>query len=123
VLESHPLAASAIRHVSPASSPAVPASAAPVPPGAEPEMLDGELPDPGFFLLLPPVRGTPGGVEVCWRSVADRLYALERSTNLSAVPCFVPLQPGVVGLTNTTCFTDRTATNQVPYFYRVRTDQ
>jgi WD40 repeat protein len=74
------------------------------------------------LIMLPPKRGTPTGVEVCWSSVPGKLYSLERSTNLAISPAFLVFRPNVSGQANRTCITDLTATNVGPYFYRVRVE-
>ena len=58
-------------------------------------------------------------VTVSWQSVEGVGYFLERSTNLSASPPFTPLAAGVPGQSSTTSYTDITAMNAGPYFYRV----
>jgi subtilisin-like proprotein convertase family protein len=62
--------------------------------------------------------GMAGSVDVEWASESGRLYDLERSTNLalgfSAVATNLTANPPV------NRETDGTATNAVPYFYRVR---
>jgi fermentation-respiration switch protein FrsA (DUF1100 family) len=58
-------------------------------------------------------------VTVSWQSVAGVTYLLERSTNLSAWPPFLPLASGVEGQLGTTSFTDTNAAFLAPLFYRV----
>jgi hypothetical protein len=70
-----------------------------------------------FLQLLTPVA-TPGGVVLTWQSGAGINYFLQRSTNLSTQPLTV-FQTDIIGSAGTTTFTDSTATNPGPYFYRV----
>lgn len=70
-----------------------------------------------FLQLLKPIPG-PGGITLTWQSGAGIFYFLQRSTNLSSQPLSV-LQTDILGGAGTTTFTDTTATNRGPYFYRV----
>jgi hypothetical protein len=56
------------------------------------------------------------GVKVTWQSVSGVTYYLQNSTNL---PAFVSIQSNLVGQAGSTTYTDTTATNSGPYFYRV----
>jgi hypothetical protein len=58
-------------------------------------------------------------VTVTWQSVAGVSYFLECCTSLSPSPLFTPLATGIPGQPGTTTYTDTTATNAGPYFYRV----
>jgi hypothetical protein len=59
------------------------------------------------------------GLKINWQSLNTRTYFLQRATDLSASPAFSAIKSNIVGQTGTTTYTDMTATNGGPYFYRV----
>jgi len=67
-------------------------------------------------MAAPPSTSNTSGITVTWQSVTNIIYYVQQSTNL---PVFYPIQSNIVGQAGTTSFTDTTATNAGPYFYRV----
>jgi len=55
--------------------------------------------------LLRPMA-TASGFDVSWLSVTDRIYFLERSTNLGTAPAFLPWRTNVFGQVETTTVRD-----------------
>jgi len=70
-------------------------------------------------MLTPVATNTTTGIKVTWQSVSGITYFLQRSTNLDSQPPFTTIQSNITGQTNTTSYTDTSATGNVPYFYRV----
>jgi len=67
----------------------------------------------------PPATGNAGGITVTWQSVSGITYYLQRGSDFTASPPLTTIQSGIAGRAGTTSYTDTTATNEVPYFYRV----
>jgi hypothetical protein len=60
------------------------------------------------------------GVILRWASVLDKVYSVERSTNLSAG--FSTLEPGIPATPPENVYTDLTACAVGPFFYRIKTE-
>jgi hypothetical protein len=70
-----------------------------------------------LIMLSPPATNNTSGITVTWQSVSGILYNLQRTTNLPTP--FSTIQSNIVGNAGTTSYTDTSATNNIPYFYRV----
>ncbi len=66
--------------------------------------------------LQSPATTNTTGITVTWQSVNGVTYYLQSSTNL---PAFTSIQSNIVGQAGSTSYTDTTATNGGPYYYRV----
>jgi hypothetical protein len=88
------------------------------------EWIAGTIPNDASsaLRLLAPTTGVSGTI-VSWQSVTNRIYFLERATNLGAAPPFSLLTSNLVGQAGTTSFTDTNAVGPGPFIYRVGVQQ
>jgi hypothetical protein len=70
-------------------------------------------------LKLVTISNDASGLTVTWQSVSGVRYILERSLDLGAQPPFFVLSTNVVGLVDTTSYTDTNAVGSGPLYYRV----
>jgi hypothetical protein len=70
-------------------------------------------------LRIVAVMNNSPGWQITWQSVSNRIYYLQRCTNLATQSSFQTLQSHLVGQPGATTSTDTSATNGGPYFYRV----
>jgi hypothetical protein len=61
------------------------------------------------------------GLEITWASETNRIYGLERTTNLMVTSSFALLLEDIDGTPPVNVFNDLTATNSRTYYYRIRT--
>ncbi|HVU26261.1 MAG TPA: right-handed parallel beta-helix repeat-containing protein [Verrucomicrobiae bacterium] len=66
-----------------------------------------------------PATNNLSGITVSWQSVGNVTYFLQSSTNLAVQPPFSTIQSNIIGQDGVTTYVDSSATNDVPYFYRV----
>jgi len=70
-------------------------------------------------LRLVNATNSPTGAKVTWQSVNTRFYFLTRAIDLGLASPFQTIATNIVGVTGTKTYTDTSATNGGPYFYRV----
>jgi hypothetical protein len=84
------------------------------------EWRSDTIPTDGLSVLrIVSVTNSPAEAGVTWQSVATRSYWLERATDLGAATPFQTIATNLPGVAGATTFTDTTATNDGPYFFRV----
>jgi hypothetical protein len=86
------------------------------------EWITGTDPTDALSILqmLSPTGGV-SGMTVSWQSVTNRIYSVERATDLGAQPAFSTLATNITGRPVTTTYTNTGAVGPGPYFYRVGT--
>ena len=70
-------------------------------------------------LRMVAATNSPTGTKVTWQSVATRNYWVERATNSGGASPFSTIASNLPGVAGTKTYTDASATNAGPYFYRV----
>jgi hypothetical protein len=75
--------------------------------------------DAASLLRMQSLYSDSSGITVTWQSIGGIAYNLQRSSSLSAQPAFMTIQSNIVAGDVSTSYTDATATNSGPYFYRV----
>jgi hypothetical protein len=84
------------------------------------EWIAGTIPtNAASVLQLSSPSNSLSGMKVTWQSVSGVTYYLQRSTNLAAQPPFSSIVSNLTGQAVSTSYTDTSATNGGPYFYRV----
>jgi hypothetical protein len=68
-------------------------------------------------LQTPVATNNSSGVTITWQSVNNRSYFVQRTSDLT-MP-FSTITSNIVGQVSVTSYTDTSATNNGPYFYRV----
>lgn len=71
-----------------------------------------------LFAFIEIRRMPGGGVEVRWPSAEGRTYRIQRAEDLILGP-YTPLDTGLVAAPPVNAYQDTTATNDIPYFYRI----
>lgn len=82
------------------------------------EWKAGTIPtDAASVLRLAAPSATGSGITVTWQSVTNVTYYLQRSSDLAGG--FTSIVSNLVGQADTTSYSDSTATDSIPYFYRI----
>jgi hypothetical protein len=71
-----------------------------------------------LLVLYTPTSDT-NGLNISWQSVDNRIYYLQRASNLGGPSAFSTLGSNILGQAGTTLYTDTTSTNGAKYFYRI----
>ena len=91
--------------------------------GFSPHALRRGTPDlalmPAWMLTLDIVQDLTPGPLLCWPSMPQQPYFIDRSTNLGRQPVFSLLCSNIIGNAGYTTFKDTNATGPGPWFYRV----
>ena len=74
---------------------------------------------PAWMLSLDLVQDLTPGPLLCWPSMPQQPYFIDRSTNLGRQPVFSLLCSNIIGNAGYTTFKDTNATGPGPWFYRV----
>ncbi|MEI6516972.1 MAG: thrombospondin type 3 repeat-containing protein [bacterium] len=82
------------------------------------ERIAGTNPRDGADCLKMLAPSWSGGVVVRWASASNRVYRLDRSTNLVG-SAWETLSPSILALPPMNVYTDEVAKGHGPYFYRV----
>ena len=74
---------------------------------------------------LKATKAEPGkpGFKITWASETNRIYRLERTTNLMVTSSFALLQEDIAGTPPLNEINDLTATNSWTYYYRIKTKE
>jgi len=86
------------------------------------EWRAGTDPTNSFSLLQmwqPSATNNPSAIVISRQSVSNRIYFLQRGTNLSSPAILSTIQGNILGLPETTSYTDTNALGSGPFFYRV----
>ena len=86
------------------------------------EYLAGTAPnDPDSYLRMTGIgRNGTNGVAAAWRTATNKLYTLQRSSNLGTP--FMNVAEHILGTPPENVYLDTTATNAANFFYRVKVE-
>lgn len=84
------------------------------------EWIAGTIPTDSLSTLrLLSSKPDVSGVTVTWQSVSNRIYFLERASDLATQPSFSLLASNLVGQPGTTSFSDTNTLHRGPFYYRI----